>query len=329
MGEILLNPGPTNTRFMTKFYQWLGSDICHREKSFISVLSRLQRNLLRKASFQYFGRIAIMAGSGTTAMEAMISSLVPDGTLVINAGSYGTRAIEIMYTYGIKYKTIKSKNINDLKGCNETKYVYFVENETSTGEHYCLKKMAKLFPNAKFFIDATSSYGANDNRQLANRIAAFSFCSNKCLHSTPGLGIVIWKGSMLNYKRSYVGDLSKYKIGSLPFTLPVQSVYALDYTLSKVGKNKEIFDHRRNRLIDELSLMGIKCLNKHPSNSVIAFGHPTKSYEELHDFLLKRKIIIYSGVLGVDKSFRVSTMSVKFDSSFRKIIGAFRDSCVY
>ena len=60
------------------------------------------------------------------------------------------------------------------------------------------------------------------------------------------------------------------------------------------------------------------CLNKYPSNSIVAFKHPKMQYQELHDFLLERGIVIYSGVSGVDRSFRVSTMSVQFDRKFEK-----------
>jgi 2-aminoethylphosphonate-pyruvate transaminase len=329
MSNILLNPGPTNTRFMTKLKQWLGSDVCHREKDFINTLTRLQNKLLRKASFQYFGRIAIMAGSGTTAMEAMISSLIPDNTLVIDAGSYGRRAIEIMNAYKIKYEVARSKNIDDLKGCKNVKHVYFVENETSSGENYCPERMSDLFPSAKFFIDATSAFGANDKYKLSNRVAAFSFCSNKCLQSTPGLGVVVWRSAMENFKRSYVGDLTKYNIGSLPFTLPVQSVYALDYTITKIDKNKRTFDMRRSVLIEKLEKIGIKCLNKYPCNSIIAFKHPNMKYKQLHNFLKQKDIVIYSGVAGVENSFRISTMSTKFDKSLNKIVRALNDSCIH
>jgi len=329
MNNILLNPGPTNTRFMTKLKQWLGSDVCHREEDFVNTLTNLQNKLLRKASFQYFGRIAIMAGSGTTAMEAMISSLVPDGVLVIDAGSYGRRAIEIMKTYNIKHKITKSKNIDDLEGCKKIEYVYYVENETSTGEKYCPKKMSQLFPRAKFFIDATSAFGANDKYRLSDRVAAFSFCSNKCLQSTPGLGIVIWRGNMKNFKRSYIGDLSKYKDSSLPFTLPVQSIHALNYTLKKIEKNKLTFDKRRGKLIEKLEKIGIICLSKYPCNSIIAFKHPRMNYKQLHNFLKQRGIIIYSGVCGIENSFRISTMSVKFDKSLNKIIKVLNDSCIH
>ena len=49
------------------------------------------------------------------------------------------------------------------------------------------------------------------------------------------------------------------------------------------------------------------------------------NYQELHDFLVKKGIVIYSGVPGVKNSFRVSTMSVKFDIKFSKIEEAFHE----
>jgi aspartate aminotransferase-like enzyme len=189
--------------------------------------------------------------------------------------------------------------------------------------------MAQLFPNAKFFIDATSAFGANEKYKLCNRVMGFSFCSNKCLQSTPGLGIVIWRSNMENFKRSYTGDLSKYNNGILPFTLPVQSVHALKYTLTKIEKNKLTFDTRRDILIEKLENIGIKCLNKYPCNSIMAFKHPKMNYRQLHDFLKHKGIIIYSGVRGHKNSFRISTMSTKFDRSLNKIIRALNDSCIH
>ena len=329
MNEILLNPGPTNTRFMTKLFQWFGSDKCHREDDFSFILKNLQNKLLSKFSMGASGRIAILAGSGTTAMEAMISSLVPNGILVIKAGKYGDRAISIMDTFNIKYDTVESFTINDIEPSEKVDYVYFVESETSTGERYDLDKMCKIYPNARFFIDATSSFGASDYLLNSDRIAALSFCSNKCLQSTPGLGIVIWNNKLDTYKRSYYGDLTKYHIGMIPFTLPTQSVYALHYTMSKNSDNKKIFDNRRDKIIKQLEGFGIVCLNKNPSNSIIGFKHPKKTYKELHSFLRRRNLIIYSGVEGIENSFRISTMSIKFDKKIKKILGAFRDSCIY
>lgn len=326
MSDILLNPGPTNTRFVTKIKQWLGSDICHREDTFKTILRSLQEKLLSAVKFSSAGRIAILCGSGTAAMEAMISSLAPNDTLVVNAGKYGQRAMEIFKTYNIQCAQVNSRIVDDLVENRDVKYVYYVENETSTGEHYSLEKMCKIYPEAKFIIDATSAFGASDYKKLGHRIAALSFCSNKCLQSTPGLGIVLWNKEMQIFDRSYYGNLSKYQLGHLPFTLPTQSVYALEYTVDQSLENEKIFNLRREKLISAMSSIGIECINSNPANSIIAFKHPRMGYKKLHDFLLSRKIVIYSGVDGVDRSFRVATMSVDFDIKFKKIVKAFKDT---
>jgi len=262
-------------------------------------------------------------------MEAMIASLAPSGLTVVKAGSYGERACQMLDTFDIQKTVIDSATIEDLSTCKKARYVYFVENETSTGEHYSLEKMCKIYPNARFFIDATSAFGASDYKLAGHRIAALSLCSNKCLQSTPGLGIVLWNASLNTYNRTFYGDLTKYDIGSLPFTLPTQSIYALEYTIDRSSKNKDLFDERKNRLIREMERIGIKSLNKHPSNSIVAFKHPKMQYQDLHDFLLKRGIVIYSGVEGIENSFRVSTMSTKFDKKFKKIIRAFDETCLH
>ena len=228
MGEILLNPGPTNTRIITKVKQWAGSDVCHRTEKFQSKLSDLRKVLISRFGCTDF-KIAILAGSGTAALDSMISSLGTDGMTIVDAGVYGSRACDIATTYGISHKRIISKTIDDLRYDEDAELVYFVENETSTGEKYRLEKMLEIYPNAEFVIDATSSFGATNYAGLHSRIAAISFCSNKCLQSTPGIAAVIWHPDQQVNKRSYYGFLEMYD-NNMPFTLPVQSVYSLHET---------------------------------------------------------------------------------------------------
>ena len=326
--KLLLNPGPTNTSLLTKIKQFLGSDVCHREENFQNKLSEIRAAILGMG--QMTGNVSILAGSGTTALESMITSLCPPGTLVVSAGKYGERAADIFKTYKIEHKTVCSKNSDDLLENKDIEWVYFVENETSTGENYNLDTMSKKYPNAKFFIDATSAYGASNYARYDDRIAALSFCSNKCIQSTPGLGIVVWKNNSRLYERTYFTSLERYKPGSLPFTLPTQSVAALCHAAKKLKwrNNKDLFDLRRDKLIKSFRRIGINSISRNPSNAIVAFVHPKMNYQKLHNFLAKRNIVIYSGVPGVKNSFRVSTMSVKFDSKFLKIEDAFRDSCL-
>lgn len=327
MKEILLNPGPTNTRGITKVRQWAGSDVCHRTEKFQKILTSLKFSLLNRFGSKDFN-IAVLAGSGTAALDSMISSLGVDGMTFIDAGSYGSRACDIATTYGISHNRVISKTIEDLTFDERSELVYFVENETSTGEKYSIETMSKIFPNAKFIIDSTSSFGATNYHGYHDKILAISFCSNKCLQSTPGVSAVIWHPSQKVNKRSYYGFLEMYT-DNMPFTLPVQVVYSLEETMKHNKNNESIFDKRMTTLIDAFFKLGINCINKNPSNSVAAFKHPNMSYDELSSFLIKRKIVIYSGVPGIENSFRVSTMSVDFDRKFKKILGAFSDSCIH
>ena len=114
----------------------------------------------------------------------------------------------------------------------------------------------------------------------------------------------------------------------MPFTVPVQSVGALNHAM-KNNNNKVLFDTRKEKIIKDLQKINIKCLSKNPCNSVIAFEHPTKSYQQLQNFLRDKGIVIYSGVEGVENSFRIATMSKKFDRKYKKILGAFHDSCIH
>jgi 2-aminoethylphosphonate-pyruvate transaminase len=325
--DVLLNPGPTNTRFQTKLSQWLGSDICHRTSGFREVLSETQSLLLERFGEKHGFHIALFGGSGTLAMEAMISSLITDPITIINAGTYGERAMEIMKVYDIPYSEIKSSSINDLSSDEDIKKLYFVENETTTGEKFPLSKVAHLFPNASFFIDSTSAFGASDYSSFFSRIEALSFCSNKCLQSTPGLGCVIWRKTLDIISRNYYGDLSKYISDTIPFTLPVQVVSALNKTLKISFCGEELFDWRSKRLISAVTPLGIECINECPSNSIIGFKHPSMDYPALESFLKSQGVIIYSGIPEVKNSFRLSTMSVLFDKKFFKIIKALKLSC--
>jgi len=330
MDNLLLNPGPTNTLDCVKRAQIKGSDVCHRTQEFLDLLLETKKNLLSRfsssASFKIW-EIAMFSGSGTAAMESLISSLLSKTTVIV-AGKYGKRAADMMSLYSVTAKKIDCATKDELKTSNKKDNLYFVENETTTGEKFDLKTITTLYPNSRLFIDATSAFGATDYTEYLDNIDAVSFCSNKCLQSTPGLGVVIWRKTLSVFDKSFYLSLNKYKDNSLPFTLPVQCVAALNSALNNSKTPEKIMNARKNRLIGDFSEMGIQCLNKYPSNSIIGFRHPIKSYEELRDFLKEKNIVIYDGIEGIENSFRVATMSVEFDRSYGYLLRSFRDSCI-
>ena len=170
MTQILLNPGPTNTADNTKVAQSLGSDVCHRTEDFRNLLTKTKHRLLEVYGDISNSEIALMGGSGTTALESMITSLVPPKTNVIVAGAYGERAAEIMRIFNIEHKIIQCKSVDELPGSSKVKSLYFVENETTTGESFPISRIINLYPKAKLFIDATSSFGSSNYLAYTKRI---------------------------------------------------------------------------------------------------------------------------------------------------------------
>ena len=331
MNEILLNPGPTNTLSEVKETQTKYSDICHRTDDFLNILKETKALLLYR--FSPFAKkedwnVSLFGGSGTAAMEALVSSLISK-TNVLIAGKYGKRASEMMQVYNVESMQYFVNTAADLKSIDMSPAppnLYFVENETTTGEKFSLRQITKHFPKKRLYIDATSAFGATDYTDFLKHIDAISFCSNKCLQSTPGLGIVIWKKTLSTISRNYYLNLQKYNSKDLPFTLPVQSVAALRCALKESYTTELLMDIRKNKIIRDLAKYKIKCINHEPCNTIIGFTHPTKTYEELKDFLKKRNIIIYDGIENIENSFRIATMSVDFDRYYDYISNCFKES---
>ena len=82
--NILLNPGPV---LLTKRVResLLKPDLCHRESEFVELQNKIRSKLLDvyKLSAEEWAAV-IFTGSGTSAMESMITSLIPmHGKLLI------------------------------------------------------------------------------------------------------------------------------------------------------------------------------------------------------------------------------------------------------
>ena len=328
MSDFLLNPGPTNTTFSTKLAQWRGSDICHRADAFSEKLEQTKDLLLTRFGNKGFDA-AILGGSGTLGMEAMIASLFPSETVhIINAGTYGQRAIDICKTYNLKYKEIIARDLDSLKRDTSVRYLCFAENETTTGENFSPHKLIELFPLADLFIDATSSFGASNYTGLFGMIKAICFSGNKCLQGTTGAAVVIYDPCLKIHSRSYYSNLSHYQGDNIPFTVPTQSVAALNHVLLKNYNCENLLNERRGKLITALAPLGIRCINSYPCNSIVGFQHPSLTYDQLRKFLLDRKMVIYSGIPSVPRSFRLSTISNLFDRKFKHLIKTLHDSCL-
>ncbi len=336
---ILLNPGPVNLSDRVR-KALLRPDLCHREVEFAQLQQTIRKKLLQvyDLSPDCYGAV-LLTGSGTAAMEAMVTSLVPrDGKLlVIENGVYGERLSKIANIYGIESLTLHHSwgapiDLKGLETCldknDEITHLAVVHHETTTGR---LNNLAQLAPvcqerNIHLLVDGVSSFGAEELQFEAWGISACAATANKCLHGVPGTSFVIVRRDALpcadTLPRTLYLDLGTYcqqqDRGNTPFTQSVQTFYALAEALQELEeeggwriRNKHY--HQLASLVREgLTAMGIQPLLPQESSSVVlnAYYLPDGiTYEELHDRLKENGYVIYAGQGTLAKSiFRVSTM---------------------
>jgi 2-aminoethylphosphonate-pyruvate transaminase len=336
---ILLNPGPVNLSDRVR-NALLRPDLCHREVEFSQLQSTIREKLLQIYDLSGDRWAAVLlTGSGTAAMEAMVTTLVPRNgkLLVIENGVYGERLSKIANIHGIEYTTlhhpwgaeIDIKRLVTLLDENDgITHLAVVHHETTTGRLNNLAQLGTICQERKIklLVDAVSSFGAEELNFESWGITAAAATANKCLHGVPGTAFVIVRRDALagadTIPRTLYLDLATYcqqqDKGGTPFTQSVQVFYALAEALQELEEaggwraRHSYYSQLVNLVRNELLGMGIEPLLPATSSSVVlnAFYLPEGlSYDEFHDQLKAQGYVIYAGQGTLAKSiFRVSTM---------------------
>lgn len=338
---ILLNPGPVVLSERVR-RALLKPDLCHREPEFIDLQNKIRHDLLNVYQLheqQWAG--IVLTGSGTAAMEAMLTGLVPahGKVLIIENGVYGERLTRIAKIHGIDHVVLQHEwgdqiDLEKLEGelnyHKELSHVAVVQHETTTGRLNNIDAIAECcckYGNVPLLIDAVSSFGAEQIKFEQWNIAACAATANKCLHGVPGASFVVVNRNAVEQMsatpaRTLYLDLVAYlqaqdKHGT-PFTPSIQTFYALSEALDELqdagGWRQRRQHYRRLMAIvrDGFTALNIKPrLRKEESSCVLnAFHLPDGlSYQALHDRLKAAGYVIYAGQGGLVKSlFRVSCM---------------------
>src|SRR5680860_1080150 len=108
MRSVLLNPGPVTLSEGVR-HAVTRVDLCHREPEFFDLQDAVIYGLLDVYHCDPEEWSAVLiGGSGTSAMEAMLASLLPQDTnlLVLENGVYGERLSKIADIYGIQRQAL-------------------------------------------------------------------------------------------------------------------------------------------------------------------------------------------------------------------------------
>ncbi|MCX7705699.1 MAG: alanine--glyoxylate aminotransferase family protein, partial [bacterium] len=246
--------------------------------------------------------VFIIAGSGTSSMEAAVVNILSPGekAIVISGGKFGERFVEIIKAYGCIPVVIEPGWGNDvdiklveqtLKQNPDIKAVYATLVETSTGTTYDIKGLGALiadFSDAVLVVDGISGLGAVECRTDDWHIDVLVSGSQKALSLPPGLSFIsvsekAWKKINGSKLPKYYLDLKKYKKAmekfDFPFTMAVSLVIGLSKSLEIIrqqGLEKLWEIHRKRALAvrKAAEAMKLEIFSKSPSDAVTAILLP-------------------------------------------------------
>lgn len=350
MKKRLFTPGPTPIP-ETVMLKMAEPIIHHRNPEFNEILTRVNQNL--KYLFQTEQPVLTLTCSGTGGVEATFVSLFSPGDTIIaaNGGKFGERWVKMPKVYGMNVVEMKvewgkapteEQVLAALKANPDTKAVYLVHSETSTGAATDVKALSKLIresSNALVCVDGITAVGAHEMRFDDWGIDVCVTGSQKGLMIPPGLAFVALSKRAVEAMNSsklpkFYFDLKKalksYADNDTPWTPAVSLVVGVDVALQRIreeGIENVWARHRRlaNAIRAGVVGAGLKLFSEFPSFAVTPVWVPEGVEWKQFNKILKGKYgITIAG--GQDdftgKIFRVSHLGYYDELDMITMIGA-------
>ena len=353
---LLLTPGPLTTSVAVK--QAMVHDWGSRDQGFIAINKMVLEKIVELAGGEGTHVTVPMQGSGTFAVEAMITSFVPrtGKLLVLINGAYGHRAKKIAEIAGraaVSYETPEDtppdlEKLDELlAGDKAITHVFAVHCETTSGVLNPIAETAALVARhgRRLLVDSMSAFGALELDARTVSYDAMASSSNKCLEGVPGLGFVVCRKAALaeckGNATTLVLDLFEQaegfaRTGQYRFTPPIHVIVALGKAIEEhaaeggvAGRGRRYAENAKV-LIDGMRAMGFRTLLPDALQApiIVTFHMPTDPkfvFQRFYDGLKDRGYVIYPGKLTVADSFRIGCIGRLYPKDMRGALAAVRD----
>jgi 2-aminoethylphosphonate-pyruvate transaminase len=339
--KLLFTPGPLTTSDGVK--KAMLRDAGSRDGEFIAVVREIRDRLLAIGGAAPGGdyECVLMQGSGTFAIESVISSAIPrDGRLLVLVnGAYGRRIAQMARVHGIAVDTLEEaenrkiapeKVAEKLAEAPGTTHVAVIHCETTTGILNPVEEIGAVVKNAgaAYIVDAMSSFGAIP-MDLASMQADFAVSSaNKCIEGVPGFGFILARREPLSAAKGQARTLSLDLYaqwaglegdGQFRFTPPTHVLLAFHQALVELdaegGVEGRATRYTRNHatLVAGMSAMGFEQYLAPQDQSYIITTYryprdPEFSFEAFYSQLSELGFLIYPGKLSQEPCFRIGTI---------------------
>jgi 2-aminoethylphosphonate-pyruvate transaminase len=358
--KLLFTPGPLTTSATVK--SAMLHDAGSRDREFLEIVREIRERLLaigNSASAKNGGEYECvpMQGSGTFAIESVISSAIPrDGKLLVLVnGSYGRRIALMARIHGIETETMETPENCKISpsavakrlesSCGIT-HVAVVHCETTTGIVNPIEEIGEAVrdANAVYVVDAMSSFGAIPVDLAAARIDFLISSANKCIEGVPGFGFVLARRNRLLEAEGQARTLSLdlyaqwaglESDGQFRFTPPTHALLSFHQALLELeaeggpaGRSAR-YCANHAALMRGMAELGFESYLAPQDLSCIitAFrypAHPRFSFEEFYQELSRLGFIIYPGKLTTEPCFRIGTIGRLFPADIEALLLAMR-----
>ncbi len=355
MDKKLLTPGPLTTSMSTKeamLHDW-GS----RDTKFIDLNASIRDSLVRLIDGENKYQCVPMQGSGTFAVESMVSSLTQKDSkiLILINGAYGQRMKKMCTYLGrdfIEYEVAEHEvhdinKIEELIDSNDLTHVFAVYCETTSGILNPIEDIAKLVEMKKLslFIDAMSAFGALPLSSKTIAFDAVAASSNKCLEGVPGVGFILVKNEVIQNAKGNSHSLSldlydqwqaMEKNKQWRFTPPTHVLAAFNQAIQEHKKQGGVEGRgKKYKKNCEIICNGMKDLGFEqllPDNLqapiIITFKQPNDpkfNFEKFYNALSEKNFLIYPGKLTVAETFRIGCIGNLDEQDMRDTIKAVKE----
>lgn len=353
---LLFTPGPVNVAETLRF-AISKEDICHREPDFDVLLESIEQKLLSlfqiRARNRY--RAVVITGSGTAANEAILSSVVGKGAiLILSNGEFGERLHRTSVIHNKKTHLLQQPwgtpfdlpQIDAYLADHKIDVVAMVHHETCSGMLNPLEGVGALAKahGAIFVVDGVSSVGAEVVDMEGCKIAFCSSSSSKAIGSYPGLSFVIGRKREFKKLKGYAAKTTYLNLATFyaflkghsqtPNTPAVPLFFALEQALTNILREgvPKRFARIRSRA-DRLRL-GMRKLNleflisEDAMCSILTTVRvpPSVSVRDLRDRLRGKSIIIYEGKgCFAGEVFQVGNIGELSDHDIRYFLTSLRE----
>jgi 2-aminoethylphosphonate-pyruvate transaminase len=338
--NILLNPGPATTTDTVKYAQVV-PDICPRESEFGDLMKFISTELTKMVADTSNYETILFGGSGTAAVESILSSVVgQEAIVIINNGAYGERMCKIAEIYRLNYLEYKSPfddaiDLHQLQDFIKSApqpitHLAIVHCETTSGLLNDIAAVGALCKKNQLLmiVDAMSSFAGIPIDMKEMNITYLAASSNKNLQGIAGVSFVIAekteleKTNHLKPRNLYLHLYGQYdyfnRTNQLRFTPPVQALYALKQAIIEtkwegIQNRNERYSKSWNTLIQGITNLGLTHLvhRDHHSKIITSINEPSHvnyDFNKMHDYFYKEGFTIYPGKLDNRKTFRVSNI---------------------